>query len=44
MSSDNSIATVDDYGTITAVSEGICTVTVVMMDSDENISVTVNVK
>lgn len=44
ISSDNSIATVDDYGTITAVSEGTCTVTVVMMDSDENISVTVNVK
>lgn len=44
ISSDNSIATVDDYGTITAVSEGTCTVTVVMMDSDENLSVTVNVK
>ncbi len=44
ISSDNSIATVDDYGTITAVSEGTCTVTIVMMDSDENISVTVNVK
>lgn len=44
ISSDNSIATVDDYGTITAISEGTCTVTVVMMDSDESISVTVNVK
>ncbi len=44
ISSDNSIATVDDSGNITAVSAGTCTVTVVMMDSDENISVTVNVK
>lgn len=44
ISSDNDIAVVDDYGNITAVSAGTCTVTVVMMDSDDTVSVTVNVK
>jgi uncharacterized protein YjdB len=44
ISSDNNIAVVDDYGNITAVSAGTCTVTVVMMDSDDTVSVTVNVK
>lgn len=43
MSSDNSIATVDSSGVITAVSEGTCTVTVAIMDIDQNIIVTVNV-
>ena len=43
MSSDNSIATVDSLGVITAVSEGTCTVTVAIMDIDQNIIVTVNV-
>ena len=43
MSSDNSIATVDSSGVITAVSEGTCTVTVAIMDIDQNIVVTVNV-
>lgn len=44
MSSDNSIATVDSSGVITAVSEGTCTVTVAIMDIDQNIIVTVNVR
>jgi len=43
MSSDSGIASVDDYGMITAVSEGTCTVTVVIMDIDQSIAVTVNV-
>ena len=43
MSSDNSIATVDSSGVITAVSEGTCTITVAIMDIDQNIIVTVNV-
>lgn len=44
ISSDSDIAVVDDYGNITAVSAGTCTITVVMMDSDDTVSVTVNVK
>ncbi len=43
LSSDDSIASVDDFGAITAVSAGTCTITVVIMDIDQSIAVTVNV-
>lgn len=44
LTSDSSIASVDNEGNITAVSIGTCTVTVIIMDTDDSIAVTVNVE
>jgi len=43
LSSDSDIASVDDFGTITGISPGSCTVTVIIIDTDQNIVVNVNV-
>lgn len=43
ISSDNDVATVDDFGNITAVSAGRCNITVIIMDTDQNIGIKVNV-
>lgn len=43
VTSNSDIAAVDDLGNITAVAEGSCTVTVIIMDTDQSIAVTVNV-
>ncbi len=44
LTSDADIASVDDEGNITAVSSGTCTVTVIIMDTDDSIAVKVNVE